>query len=431
MTPIGESFSLPYFSGGIRFSPDGTVLAVGVGNVLQLRDGQTGATRLDLNGHSGAIMDVLFTGPHREQLWTAGRDGTAIAWDLSGHRGVLRTTQGPNAAGLGGTAATGDVAVGLTLRPPQPAVVRLVAPHTGTSRQLELPEGAQGRPTAVAITSDGRTALAGITSISGGGELAVWDTTRGNGTLRTTVDLPWSVQGIDATPDGRSAVVAGLGGTVLVDLTTAGMVWGPVPHDPMDPVDATGMAAVAPDGRTAVVGIPGGVETIDIGSGRILARADLPDADLMISGAWSTDGTTVIIGSYKGYLYFLNPADLQPVAPRQLTTGGWVIDLAASPDGRYLASVGTDGDVLLWDAATWQPLGQPVTDGAGWGWLGFDPDSRTLRAVFQNGTVLAFTVDPDAWIQDACQIAGRDLTAEESALIRPGQPERSTCGGYR
>jgi len=105
--------------------------------------------------------------------------------------------------------------------------------------------------------------------------------------------------------------------------------------------------------------------------------------------------------------------------------------VVTGPDGRYLASVGTDGDVLLWDTTTWQPIGQPVTDGAGWGWLGFDADSRPLRAVFQNGSVLAFTVDPDAWITGACQIVNRDLTAEESALIRPGQPARPTCQGYR
>ena len=433
LTATSDPFTLPYFSGGIRFSPDGTVLAVGAGNVLQLRDGRTGDLQRELHGQSGAIMGMVFTGPQQDELWTAGRDGTAIAWDLSGHRGVLQTTHGSSTAGLGGTAATGTIAVGLTLHPPEPAGITLVDPRTGATRHPALPDGARGNPTAVAITPDGRTALAGVTPSldTGRGELAIWDTTQGDGTLRATVDLPWPVQGIDTTPDGRRAVVTGLGGTVLVDLPTAGIVWGPVAHDRTDPFDATGMAAVAPDGRTAVVATPTGVQTLDIRSGRILAHTDLPDGDLMVSGAWSTDSTTVIIGSHGGYLYFLSASDLQPVAPRRLTTGGWVLDLATSPDGRYLASVGTDGDLLLWDTTTWQPIGQPVTDGGGWGWLGFDPDSHTLRAAFQNGTVLAFTVDPETWIRDACQIANRDLTDEESATIRPGLTPRPTCQGYR
>ena len=63
---------------------------------------------------------------------------------------------------------------------------------------------------------------------------------------------------------------------MLVDLTTASIVWGPVPHDPMEPVDATGMAAVAPDGRSAVVATPTGVETLDVGTGRVLARSRPP-----------------------------------------------------------------------------------------------------------------------------------------------------------
>ena len=54
-----------------------------------------------------------------------------------------------------------------------------------------------------------------------------------------------------------------------------------------------------------------------------------------------------------------------------VVTGGWVLDLATGPNGRFAASLGTDGDVLLWDAKTWRPMGKPLTDGLGWGWLHF------------------------------------------------------------
>jgi hypothetical protein len=93
--------------------------------------------------------------------------------------------------------------------------------------------------------------------------------------------------------------------------------------------------------------------------------------------------------------------------------------------------MGGDGDLLLWDTASWQPMGQPISDDNGGGFLNFDPDGHTLRVVHQNGTVLTFLVDPDAWIRQVCAVANRDLTADESAEIRPGQPPRSTCTGYR
>ena len=46
---------------------------------------------------------------------------------------------------------------------------------------------------------------------------------------------------------------------------------------------------------------------------------------------------------------------------------------ATSDSGDYLASLGGDGDVMLWDTATWRPYGQPLTDDAGLGWTYFPP----------------------------------------------------------
>ena len=53
--------------------------------------------------------------------------------------------------------------------------------------------------------------------------------------------------------------------------------------------------------------------------------------------------------TYGGYLHVLSATDLQPLVPRRLTTGGWLVGLAVSPNGDHLASLGSDGDLLLWD----------------------------------------------------------------------------------
>jgi hypothetical protein len=98
-----------------------------------------------------------------------------------------------------------------------------------------------------------------------------------------------------------------------------------------------------------------------------------------------------------------------------------------SRDGRYLASLGTDGDLLLWDAATWTPYGKPLTDDHGWGVMSFTGDSSRLRVLYEDRTMLDMSVVPSDWIAAACRAANRDLTPEESAVVRPGKPTDSTC----
>ena len=193
----------------------------------------------------------------------------------------------------------------------------------------------------------------------------------------------------------------------------------------------TETVAISDDGRLAVVGTGDGAQLLDAADGRVLAATSWNDGDVVTSTTFGADSATVLLGTFGGYLHVLSATDLQPVVPRRLTTGGFLIGLAGSPDGKYVASVGTDGDLLIWDTVSWQPLGRPIADQNGWGSLNFDPDGRTLRALHQDGTVLSFTVDRDAWIRQACAIANRDLTPEESEVVRPGQPERSTCEGYR
>lgn len=67
---------------------------------------------------------------------------------------------------------------------------------------------------------------------------------------------------------------------------------------------------------------------------------------------------------------------------------GAVHSLAFSPDGRMLASGGSDGTIRLWNPAIRAPLGAPLiadTDSTGWvDSLAFSPDSKTLVSVTED-----------------------------------------------
>ena len=53
--------------------------------------------------------------------------------------------------------------------------------------------------------------------------------------------------------------------------------------------------------------------------------------------------------------------------------------------GDVVASLGTDGDVRLWDPATWSPIGLPVTEENVPGFL--SGTAGTLRAWFEGGSL--------------------------------------------
>jgi WD40 repeat protein len=89
--------------------------------------------------------------------------------------------------------------------------------------------------------------------------------------------------------------------------------------------------------------------------------------------------------------------------------------LAFSPDGSQLASGRSDGWIYLWEtendrAQSGTGLGRlraPILDLV---WL----DTHTLVAVGADGLAIEFSLDPAFLKRQACGVAGRDFTAEES-----------------
>ncbi|MFD1946781.1 PQQ-binding-like beta-propeller repeat protein, partial [Nocardioides aestuarii] len=435
LRPVSRTWPIEGFVQSATFSPDGRTVALGVGEELQLRDGRTLAPQQVMLGHSGAVMALAWTGEQGEVLWTAGRDGSAVAFDTTGGRGVVSAVPSRGEPNAG--EESGDLAVWTDAQADRVNRAYLLRP--GDDRGRPLPMTGLGdclcQAAATDLLADGSTVLAGIEiftpqiePVTDRGHLLAWDT--GSRQVVGSVELPWPVRGVGSSPDGSTVVVQSEEGAAVVDTDTWTVVHGPVELEP-GAVMADGVATVefSPDGRRVVLVRGERVVVRDPTTGEVVADEPLwsADADEPISAAFTPDGEDLLVGSLSGWRYVLDPETLEPRVPRRLIVGGFVLDVEISPDGRTAATLGTDGDVVLWDTATWRPYGEPVLDDRGWGLLGFDDDSTTLRVDYQAGPWMEVDVRPAAWVDAACQAAHRDLTADENAVLRPGLPARPTC----
>ncbi|WP_225755437.1 BTAD domain-containing putative transcriptional regulator [Actinotalea sp. Marseille-Q4924] len=403
-------------------SADGATLYAGEENVVVVVDVASGERVGTHRAHSGTVMGLALAGPDDDVLWSAGRDGAAIAWDLTGRSGLLDVQRGVASVVKGHTAAATGVGLAQAFDGDEPGfgALHVVDLPRGQVLVEDLPPPASAEPFVwtTGVSRDGTTGVAawgtGDDPYAAPTVLAVYALP--SGSLRTQVDLPGPVLGIAVSDDGSRAVVVGRDERAVVDLTTGRVVATQRSEELERYPDTAGLAALSPDGTTVLVATPGGVAVLDSSTAEELAAAALPGEDEAVSLEWAADGRTVLVGSSQGRVHVLDAGTLAPRSPARIVSPGWVLDLAVSPAGDVAASLGTDGDLLLWDVATWQPLGRPVSDGTMWGWLGFDPERPVLHSWSEQGVVVRVSTAPRDWVAAACAAANRELTDTERQI---------------
>jgi len=111
------------------------------------------------------------------------------------------------------------------------------------------------------------------------------------------------------------------------------------------------------------------------------------------SVAFSPDGQRLASASVDGRLMLWDTATQQRIGEPLTGHTAEVSSVAFSPDGQLLVSGSDDGTIRLWETATGQPLGPPLTGHTGWVLsVAFSPDGKTLASGSEDATIRLWEV---------------------------------------
>ncbi len=136
-------------------------------------------------------------------------------------------------------------------------------------------------------------------------------------------------------------------------------------------------------------------------------------------------------GSIDKTIILWNVATHQPVGTPLTDHTYFVWSVTFSPDGKTLASGSWDNATILWDVATHQLLGARLIGHTEYvNSVSFSPDGKTLASGSDDDTIILWDVSFESWIARACQRANRNLTQAEWKQYFGDVPYHKTCEGF-
>ena len=228
------------------------------------------------------------------------------------------------------------------------------------------------------------------------------------------------------SPDGRLLATGGYDKQLIVfDAASGQPLRPPIPHShwilgtAFSP-DGALLATTTFDGNLALYD----GRTLDV----ISARLNFEGFHGAASVAFAPNGRQFVTGSGDGTITVWDTASRSSRLTSAVHSAA-VTGVAWSPDAATIVTYSTDGTSRIVDAATGRPLGDPFPMPER-GTASLSRDGHLL-AISDPAGVLLWSLDPVAWRDTACRLAGRNLsTLEWDEHLSFAGGRRKTCDQF-
>ncbi|KAB5589011.1 Notchless protein [Ceratobasidium theobromae] len=369
------------FGGGVisaAFSPDGSMVALGVGPEVHVVDAFSGKMILDpLKGHASLVMSVAFSpdgtrivsGSHDQtiRLWDV-RSGTMLLDPLQGHTDAVNSVEfSPDGARI--VSGSDDMSIRLWDAQSGKAVL---APLNGHAHSVQ----------SVGFSPDGTRIVSGSTDQT----IRLWNAQSGKALLHPFEGHTQPVMSVGFSPDGTRIVSGSIDTTIrLWDAQTGRMV--------LDPLEGHTHSVVSvefsPDGaRIVSSSYDKTIRLWDARTGKMMHSPLKGHSDPIWSARFSPDGIRILSGSSDKTIRLWDSRS-GGVEPNSLTGHTEaVLSVAFSPDGSRIISGSWDTTLRLWDAQSGHLVLDPLRGHTGSIWsVAFSPDGTRIVSGSWDNTV--------------------------------------------